>query len=230
MLLSLTGRCDPSLVSRHKAFNGNYVGGIQWHELCTSLVWLRFWKSVAVQFEFDMTIQHIPWEQLTDLAANRLSIDEVEQVRSHLAVCAKCASQWALLDEKANNNRTSETGREPSFIKHVVAVLNFDSRQLSPAFGIRSGQSVARQLLFSVGEYDLDLRVAPDDGAWVVSGQVLGECEHGQVELRAEDFSERASMNDLCEFYLPRVPPGSYSLMVYISNMVIEVPKFELRA
>ncbi len=114
-------------------------------------------------------------------------------------------------------------------IDSVEATLSFDSRQLSPAFGVRAGRSVARQLLFSAGEYDLDVRVAPDDGAWVVSGQLLGECAGGEVQLRGQSVDEGTSMNELCEFSLPRVPSGTYSLVVRLSNKVINVPDFELR-
>lgn len=165
-----------------------------------------------------MTSHHIPSEELAELAANRNSSEEASQIRDHLAECSQCASELARLEQSVS----------PPV--RVVAVLSFDSRQLSPAFGIRSGRSVARQLLFSVGGNDLDLRVAPDDGAWIVSGQVLGDCDRGDVELRGENITERASMNELCEFYLPRVPPGSYSLLVHISKLEIEVPEFELRA
>jgi hypothetical protein len=123
-----------------------------------------------------------------------------------------------------------DTESTSSDSQRVVAVLTFDSKQLSPAFGVRAGQSVARQLLFSMGEHDLDLRVAPDDGAWIVSGQVLGDCLNGRVDLCGKDVAERAEMNDLCEFSLPPVPPGKYCLRVKISDQEIEVPEFELRA
>ena len=188
----------------------------------------------------NMTSQHIPFEQLSDLASNSKTPEEATQIRSHLAECPECASQLALLEQGASLSRmesdavtravdsSPDVGVSP--LSRLVAVLSFDSRQLSPAFGVRSGRSVARQLLFSIGENDLDLRVAPDDGAWIVSGQVLGDCECGQVELRGANITESASMNELCEFYLPRVPPGSYSLLVQIADMEIEVPEFELRA
>jgi anti-sigma factor RsiW len=194
--------------------------------------------------------QHIPFEKLADLVENRLTPEESDATRSHLNACADCASQLTKLDQLVNVMRadTAEdapsdlvsrtirlfrpraTEAKPSVIERVMAVLSFDSRQLSPAFGVRSGQSVARQLLFSVGEHDLDLRVAPDDGAWVVSGQVLGECESGQVELRGDSITERAALNDLCEFTLPRVPSGKYALVINFSNTEIEVPEFELKA
>jgi hypothetical protein len=194
----------------------------------------------------NMTSQHIPYEQLADLASSSRPSEEAIQIRSHLAECAECASQFVRLGHRESlanldiarvadsDPVANDTGFSPEDevnpLNRLVAVLSFDSRQLSPAFGVRSGRSVARQLLFSIGENDLDLRVAPDDGAWIVSGQVLGNCESGQVVLRGANITERASMNELCEFYLPRVPPGSYSLLVQISNMEIEVPEFELRA
>ncbi len=121
--------------------------------------------------------------------------------------------------------------RQPilSNMRRLVAELSFDSKQMSPAFGVRSGQSVARQLLFSAGEHDLDLRVTPDDGSWIVTGQVLGDCESGQVELRGETLAETAAMNELSEFTLPKVPSGKYSLLIRFCETEIEVPEFELR-
>ena len=196
-----------------------------------------------------MTTHHIQPEQLADLAANRLTLAEVTQIRSHLIVCEDCAAKFAalgpLLDHPPSSGEegvvanvipnemsgtTRDTESKSGVFQRVIAVLTFDSKQLSPAFGIRSGQSVARQLLFSVGERDLDLRIAPDDGAWIVSGQVLGECVTGHVDLCGENVAESAAMNDLCEFSLPRVPPGKYFLRVKIADQEIEVPEFELRA
>ena len=187
-----------------------------------------------------MTSQHIPLEQLAILAANPGALDYETDVRSHLDTCVECASKLTQLKEdsgfatsqleKSASASAPSTDASSVSSNRVVAVLSFDSRQLSPAFGVRSTRSVARQLLFSIGENDLDLRVAPDDGAWIVSGQLLGECGDGVVELRGENIVERATMNELCEFYLPRVPPGRYSLLVQMSHMEIEVPEFELRA
>lgn len=197
-----------------------------------------------------MKTQHIQFEKLADLAERRQSTEENQAMRSHLSDCQDCSKQLAKLEKLVNLMRTDEAEdappavikqtlnmfrprqkeEKPSVIERVMAVLSFDSRQLSPAFGVRSGQSVARQLLFSVGEHDLDLRVAPDDGAWVVSGQVLGECENGEVLLRGAGASESARMNELCEFTLPRVPSGKYSLVINFSDTEIEVPEFELKA
>ncbi len=163
---------------------------------------------------------HIPYNKLADFVAGLETTDEATRIRTHLSVCPECALILARLESGEPDQNSSN---------RIIAELSFDSRQMSPAFGVRSGRSVARQLLFSIGENDLDLRVAPDDGAWIVTGQFLGDCNRGEVELRGDNVTERVTMNELCEFQLPRVPPGSYSLVVYISQMEIEIPKFELR-
>jgi hypothetical protein len=101
----------------------------------------------------------------------------------------------------------------------------------TPAYGVRSGQSAARQMLYSAGDNDLDLRVTPSGEAWVVSGQVLGsECAGGQVRLQSETDETAAPLNELCEFTLPPVPSGSYTLRVRFKDMEVEVPDLELRA
>jgi hypothetical protein len=197
-----------------------------------------------------MKTQHITFEKLADLAENRRTLAENSPDSSHLAECADCSAQFSRLSHLVNLMRLDtapdaprdvvadalnlfrprRSEAQPSVMQRVMAVLSFDSRQLSPAFGVRSGQSVARQLLFSVGEHDLDLRVAPDDGAWVVSGQILGDCTSGEVNLRSESVAESAPLNELCEFTLPRVPSGKYSLLISFSGTEIEVPEFELKA
>ncbi|MBV9959372.1 MAG: hypothetical protein JO360_13180 [Acidobacteria bacterium] len=197
-----------------------------------------------------MKTQHIIFEKLADLAENRRTLQDDAADSRHLSECADCSGQLARLAQLVNLMRQDTavdaprdvvshalnlfspraTEAKPSVMQRVMAVLSFDSRQLSPAFGVRSGQSVARQLLFSVGEHDLDLRVAPDDGAWVVSGQVLGECTSGLVNLHSQTVAESAPLNELCEFTLPRVPSGKYSLLISFSGTEIEVPEFELKA
>jgi hypothetical protein len=115
--------------------------------------------------------------------------------------------------------------------RQILAQLTFDSFTTSPAFGVRSGPSVARQVLYAAGEIDLDLRLAPDDGRWLISGQILGDCAAGEVELTGctEAEAVRAPLDELCEFTLPPVPPGGYGLLVRFGDVEVEVPLFNLR-
>ncbi|HWW77137.1 MAG TPA: hypothetical protein VNZ44_17170, partial [Pyrinomonadaceae bacterium] len=153
-----------------------------------------------------LTPQHIPFARLADMAEGRLTAQESAEAsaeeRAHLAACARCAGEaerlgrlTALMRADASEDAPAEAlagvlrmfrahaataTAEPGLLRRLVAALTFDSTHLQPAFGVRSGQPApARQLLFSAGDYDVDLRLAPGTEGWTVSGQVLGPCRGG---------------------------------------------------
>jgi hypothetical protein len=121
---------------------------------------------------------------------------------------------------------------QPSLTRRVLAALSFDSSQLTPAFGLRSGAPAAtRQILYSAEGYDLDLRVTLNGGQATVSGQVLGvDCAAASVTLENETASARAELNALCEFTLASVPPGVYTMRLKTGDLEIEIPQLELNA
>ena len=196
--------------------------------------------------------RHIPFELLVDLAEGRVAPEDPRDARAHLGDCPACAGQLTQVERLAGLMRSDNSedaprdvlagaislfGARPAragFLRRVVAALSFDSGALRPAFGVRSGQgSSSRQLLFSAGDVDVDLRVAPDAEGWAVSGQVLGECGGGWAELGgAEDSRQaaRADLNELCEFALPVVPAGSYTLRLRLDDLLVEIPDLDLRA
>ena len=201
-----------------------------------------------------LTPRHIPFARLADLAEGRLSPEEAAEERAHLADCTRCAGQAAQLGHLAALMRadTSEDApaalvadvvrmfrarratAEPGLLRRLVAALTFDSSSLTPAFGVRSGQPApARQLLFSAGDLDVDLRLAQGPEGWTVSGQVLGPCQGGEVELVGADGSTaaRAALNELCEFtLLPPTPDGTYSLRLRLDGAEVEIPELSLKA
>lgn len=199
-----------------------------------------------------MNMYHIPFEKLVDLAEDRLTSAEREGAIAHTSACSRCAVQLTRLERMIEMMRTDTTEdapphviaralrlfpvgvqtaaeNEPSGLRRLLADLLLDSAKLSPAFGVRAAQSAAaRQLLFSVGEGDIDLRVAQSDEGWVVSGQVLGQYAGGEVELRGEAGAEQARLNELCEFVLPPVPKGTYTLLVRMGDYSAEIPDLEI--
>jgi hypothetical protein len=196
-------------------------------------------------------LNHLSFAKLADLAEGRLSAAEREASSAHLSTCSRCAAQLSDLNgvvglmrsDKAedappiaisraiNLFRARAASKEPSLVKRIVAALNFDSLQMSPAYGVRSGQSAARQLLFSAGEYDLDLRLTQSGEAWNVAGQILGqECAGGHLELEGEETHERADLNEQCEFLIVALPAGSYKLRLLLPDLEVEIPQLELKA
>jgi anti-sigma factor RsiW len=202
-----------------------------------------------------LTPRHIPFARLADLAEGRLSPAEAAEERAHLDGCTRCAGQAAQLGHLAALMRADTTEDAPAalvsdvvrmfrarragesapgLLRRLVAALTFDSSSLTPAFGVRSGQAApARQLLFSAGDLDVDLRLAQGPEGWTVSGQVLGPCKGGEVELVGAEGSTaaRAALNDLCEFtLLPPTPDGTYALRLRLDETEIEIPELSLKA
>ena len=199
-----------------------------------------------------ITSEHIPFAKLADLAENLMDVDNQTESIAHLSTCKRCASELQRLEQVVLLMRTDadqdaprdvishavnifrQRGElaEPSLGRRILAVLTFDStKNLAPAFGVRSGQLASRQLLYSAGLNDVDLRITPQDDRWVIAGQVLGDrCAAGDVTLEGEAGSATAAMNDLCEFSLPPVPPGSYTLLLRLADTEVEVRHLELKA
>lgn len=199
-----------------------------------------------------LTRSHIPFERLAELAEGRLAGEDERAARAHLADCAGCSEQasqlarlTALMRADASEDaprdvlmnavglfraRRPEPEAAPGLLRRLVASLTFDSSTLTPSFGVRSGLAApARQLLFSAGDFDVDLRLAPGGEGWTVSGQVLGPCEGGEVEVAAGGRAARAGLNDLCEFTLPPVPEGVYTLRLRVGKVEVEIPELSLR-
>ncbi|HZT59449.1 MAG TPA: hypothetical protein VFA21_12635 [Pyrinomonadaceae bacterium] len=196
---------------------------------------------------------HPPFERLADLSEGRLAPEAEREVRAHLDACRTCAGQLAEVERvtnlmRADNSvdaprdvlanavrlfdaRPAREGFVANVIRRVVASLSFDSNAPGLAFGVRSSQpSSSRQLIFSAGEVEVDLRLAATSEGWAVSGQVLGECAGGWAELSVagEDEGARAELNTLCEFALTPVPAGNYTLRLGLGDTVVEVPGLDL--
>lgn len=191
--------------------------------------------------------QHITFAKLADLAEDKLPTNIAADSMEHVSACSHCGSNLQRLGQLISAMRTDTTEdaprdciaqavnifrqreAQPSLLRRVVAALSFDSRALAPAFGVRSGQSAARQLLFAAEDHDLDLRFWPQGDEWVIAGQVLGSsCAGGHVELRGETASAAAELTDLCEFKLAAVPSGSYRMRLRLQDVEVEVPQLEL--
>jgi hypothetical protein len=200
--------------------------------------------------------KHLPFAELADLAEGRLAPEARQGKLEHLNACSRCSAKLSRLEQVISLMRTDDGADAPpalvsqainlfraraasdantssSFARRILAALSFDSLQMSPAYGVRSGHAAARQLLYSAGENDLDLRVTRSGEDWVVAGQLLGaDCEGlaGAVELQGAENTVRAALNEQCEFRLPAVASGSYTLRVRLGDELIEIPELELKA
>ncbi|HEX8845416.1 MAG TPA: hypothetical protein VF791_12265 [Pyrinomonadaceae bacterium] len=198
-----------------------------------------------------LTFNHLSFENLADLAEGRLAPDARDAATAHVSGCPRCAAKLtelervvglmradkavdappALVAQAVNLFRTRAARTEPSLVRRVVAALSFDSLQMTPAYGVRSGQAVSRQILYNAGQIDLDLRITPSGDSCNITGQMLGSnCAGGKVELKGASVQFGAELNDQCEFRLPPVPAGTYNLRLLLTDTEVEVPNLEIRA
>jgi hypothetical protein len=193
---------------------------------------------------------HISHEKLADLIEGRATLEERTQLMTHISDCHRCGNEYQglerlialmgsdnsedaprdVISNAINLFRGYLTRGEPTVLRLLIAALSFDSLNMAPAFGIRSGQAASRQLIYSAQENDIDLRLTFNNEMWVVTGQVLREdCGGGRVEIDGPGGARSAALNESCEFVLPPVPPGNYLLRVSMPDVRVEIPHLELK-
>lgn len=191
------------------------------------------------------TFKRLSFEQLLDLAEQTSSPEERTALRAKLHPDDLATFTWLehtlplmrtdtsfdappeVIARAARLIRPVAPPRAPSLRERVLAVLQFDSRQ-RPTYGIRSGFSSTHQLIYSAGEHDVDLRMTPSGAEWHVSGQLLGPEQPGQVVLSGENLRVSVPLNQLAEFVLPPVAPGSYTLTLELPATEIVIDELNL--
>jgi anti-sigma factor RsiW len=190
--------------------------------------------------------EHISFEHLVDLADGRLS--DPERACAHVAGCQSCGAVLAQIEHLVSTMRAGSLEDPPpsavaaarlafrqrkakaaaSPIRRILALLAFESSGLVPAYGLRASQGEDRHLVFRAGEIDVQIDARPADGAWAISGQVLGPCGGGTVVLSGAARPVSAPLTDLCEFALPPTEGGTYELTIALDDVEIVLPQIML--
>lgn len=200
----------------------------------------------------DLNSSHLSFEKIADLV---LGAPPDAETAEHLKTCPQCEFEAGRLGRLIEVMRTDQTEDAPAYAiaailrsfdeqrtkeqttqpaplgRRIRAILRLDSAASEPSFGFRAsdgGAEASRQLLFHVGDGTLDLRIQPDETGWIVSGQILGQLCDGRVELSGNGVSLAAEFDTHCEFALPAVPRGIYTLRLYTTELEIEVPNLAI--
>jgi hypothetical protein len=127
--------------------------------------------------------------------------------------------------------QAAHAAARPGLLRRL-AELRFDSAGAAPlAFGMRASGGTVRQLLYSLEGRDIDLRIEPEadiglEERYALSGQILGPASAGVVVIEPEAGGDASAavLNELGEFRLPAVAPGSYHVTLELSDMAIDLP------
>jgi hypothetical protein len=125
--------------------------------------------------------------------------------------------------------------RAPQSRQRWVALLSFDSWGSPPvAAGMRALPADFRQLLFTTGVCDVDLRIAPAAEGYALSGQLLGPDGAGSVELaplggpEAATLRRTVALDAQSEFRIDGVHSGSYLVTVRLAADEIVLPPIDV--
>jgi hypothetical protein len=189
---------------------------------------------------------HISLETLADIVEERASSETLQAAELHISVCERCNATLRSLRRLILLMKSDTAEDAPRDVlmsalriltpagavplPRIIAVLSFDSRAGSPAFGMRSIHTASRQLLYTAPETALDLRVTVENEECNLAGQVIRDnCAGAQIELSGATGTVTTELNELCEFSFPAVPVGMYLLRVRMPDVEIEIPELELK-
>ena len=192
------------------------------------------------------TSSHISLEVLTDIAEDRATSEAREAAMAHVKTCAPCGDTLRGLKRLISlmkDDTLQDAPRDVLFsainifspptqppVRRIIATLMFDSRTSARAFGMRSLHSVSRQLLYSAEDADVDLRLTIENEECILAGQVIRDsCAGGTVEIAGATGAAQGRLNELCEFVLPPVPIGTYSLRLTMPDVDIEILELDFK-
>lgn len=130
---------------------------------------------------------------------------------------------------------------QPHLLQRLVAVLRFDSAETHAGLALRARDAAPRQLLYSVGGHDIDLRltsVAANPDRHDLCGQVLGPATAGRaawLPMSTDDDNAdgsvpcaEANVDEMGEFVLSNLPSGRGRLRLRLDIDTVELPPIDL--
>ncbi len=187
-------------------------------------------------------MKHVAFAQLIEKLEGTLPSDDVREIEVHISDCNECSVEYRRLAQffaysdaveytdvpqavtaRILNTYVPKRKAVPQAARRTgfIAQLLFDDWQM--ALNERRSFADTRQLLYKIGENDLDLRLEFREDKCRIAGQIFPDCQNGVAEIFSENISETAVLDDNCEFSFDFVPLGQYGLRLTLDGEIIEV-------
>lgn len=178
-------------------------------------------------------MKHIEFSTLLEKFEGNLPEAESKAVESHIADCGDCRTAFNKLADLYAY--TPDEAFEPVPQAATARILNIYQRKPAApepekkswfsldaivfddwktALNERYSGIDSRQLLFSLGEYDLDLRIDLGGGKCTLSGQIFPEIDSAMLEAVSADTQSATQTNELGEFTFDPLPQGVYDIRI----------------
>lgn len=200
------------------------------------------WGSAENPTLGEVEMPHFSLEEWADFARDLVKGDQKTSMQTHLESgckpCARVLGTWTRVRETATREKAYQPPESAvRSIKGLGAVhippksplvrLLFDSSRNPIAAGVRSAATVARQLLYGVGAYRIDLRMEPQMDSDKVSlvGQILNSADPAKhaaaipvVLLKGRKVLAESQTNGFGEFHLQCDLEGSLQLRLTLPH------------
>lgn len=172
-------------------------------------------------------------QTLGDYHLGLLEPDERYDIARHLGDCRRCAAELRTLREFLEDSPPIATAgrveRAIGSLRRVAASLVRPG--LNPAYaGLRGG--TAESQTFRAGDISISIGVGPTSrgGRITISGLITRDdqpadlfTDHGVRLLAADRIAETARVDDLGNFDLENVSPGSYTLEIDLDDALVAI-------
>lgn len=188
-----------------------------------------------------MSMSHVSSEFMLDALEGRLSVEDKETVRTHIADCSVCSDEFTaysrLLDAFSGPPLQHPSGgavqrafdiyrpvaRRDS-IGEVLADLLFDSWGQPAVAGLR-GRADARQVSMSADKFDVHMSINYLENAMAIRGQLLSRDEIAfvtefEARLLDDQQAELDSVvaNEFGEFSFDLTSPGARAICIHFHD------------
>jgi hypothetical protein len=200
----------------------------------------------------DMKPGHLSLSRLLEGSVNPESFTGF--AGGHIGTCPECLEKTNWLNGVLRSVRTELQYEPPDwsvanvirlyrlrrpravrFAEQVVATLIYDSFNDSLPFGMRQRDLPARQTLYQVEDFQLDLRVqVTGDDTGLIVGQIISESPDVSVKGVGIALSHDGKLigatetNALGEFVFEDLPKAEYELIVQFGERLLQLLKLPL--
>lgn len=192
-------------------------------------------------------MKHIEFSKLIERHEGQLDPHEESEIAHHIAACTTCKGEESKLAAFVSYAEIRATEEVPQAVS--ARLLNIYDRRPIPdrkivpkvigtgflvfddwatALNERYSGMDTRQMLFKVGEYEVDLRIEFVGDNCRLTGQIFPGVQDGVIDVTSKDVLRSGEIDDSGGFDLGIVPRGSYDIRIATATEILLIEKLLL--
>lgn len=191
-------------------------------------------------------MKHIEFTKLIERHERQLDQHEESEIANHIAACITCRAEESKLAAFVSYSAIRATEDVPQAVS--ARLLNiYDRRPLPDVSGApkvlgagflifddwatalneRYSGMDSRQMVFRVGEFEIDLRIEFIGDNCRLTGQIFPSIQDGVIEVESTDVF-RSELDESGSFDIGTVPRGSYDVRISVGGDILLIEKLPL--